>query len=88
MKFNQAITIVCLALSFCVFDQMKDKVIERIGDPDDNHKILTSSVSKAQAIIPETCSVGLKKDCSVRNSDMTLVGLGKKVYKVILFSAL
>ncbi len=88
MRFNQAITIVCLALSFCVFDQMKDKVIERIGVPDDNHKILTSSVSKIQGIIPETCAVGREADCSKGNSDMILVDLGKKVYKVILFSAL
>ena len=46
MKFNKAITIVMLTLSFCIFHQIKNKLVEKGETAKTNQRILADSFDK------------------------------------------
>lgn len=88
MKLNKIITFVVLALSFCVFDQMKDHLVEEMDTSNANYGVLMGSVDKIHDIIPgsyvKTEVIPCKEDSGDKGKGLISVELGKKICNTIL----
>lgn len=90
MKSDKIVSIVVLALSFCVFDQMKENLTQKIGAPEVNNQTLTASAEKIHDLIPESLInkefACLEKENSDKDDVLISVDWGGKVFKAILLS--
>ena len=88
MKLNKIITFVVLALSFCVFDQMKDHMVKEIDAPNADYKLLTGSVDKIHDMIPgsyvRTEVMPCKENSGDKSKGLISIELGKKICNTIL----
>ena len=90
MKLDKIVTIVVLALSFCVFDQMKENLVGKINTPEVKNETLTASAEKIHDLIPENLIdkefACLEKENSDKYNILISVECGKRVIRAILLS--
>ena len=88
MKLDKIITVVVLALSFCVFDQMKDRLAEKVNSQKVTHETFAGSLNKINDLMPgdfvrAEVICGESGDCE-KDNGLISVDLGEKIYKAIL----
>ena len=82
MKFNKAITIVMLTLSFCIFDQIKNKLGEKANG---NQHILASGFDKIRNTMAAKISPasGCEDSDSVKGSDAVFIDSGENICEMM-----
>lgn len=85
MKFNKAITIVMLTLSFCIFDQIKNKLVEKGEKANGNQHILASGFDKIRNTMTAKISPasGCEDSDSVKGSDAVFIDSGENICEMM-----
>ena len=95
MKINKVIAAIVLLLSFCVFDQMKDHLVEKVGASATIHQTSFGSIENVSELIPANliktdivrCEIKTGEEDRIEQDNRLIsISLGEKICKAILLS--